>query len=265
MSSRAVISHEQGSKRKYGSAVCQHRIEQQGEQQSGSILAQPRNNGHQKPERESPVGRHGGVDQSGNQPREAKRKHVLGMAQLYIDIVVHRPRSANERLSSDFTLHIDNTTGALYISHEQRGEHQGKAYWRSHTSTTIRKLTAKAVLDDTAMSTRAVISRETQSKSIYGAAVYQNRVEQQSEQQTGSILTQPRINSDQKTEHESPAGRHDGVEQSGNQPPAANKNIYGAAVYQHTVAVYYPRSPRECVSGDTLQIENITDTAVYQP
>ena len=64
------------------------------------------------------------------------------------------------------------------------------------------------MLDDTTVSTRAVIGREQQSKNIDSAAVYQRRVERQGEQQNGSILVQARSNRDEKAEGKRPAGRH---------------------------------------------------------
>ena len=55
---------------------------------------------------------------------------------------------------------------------------EAEEYRRSHTST------AKNLLDDTAVTPRAVISCEPQSKSIYGPAVYQHRVEHRPERQS---------------------------------------------------------------------------------
>ena len=45
-----------------GASVYKHRIEQQGEQQSGRILAQPRIDGDPKTKREGLAGRNGGVE-----------------------------------------------------------------------------------------------------------------------------------------------------------------------------------------------------------
>ena len=107
---------------------------------------------------------------------------------------------------------------------ERQGERQIGSLLAQPRIISGQKAEGENPLDDTAVSSRAVISREQQSKSICGAALYQRRVKQQGERQSGSILGQQRIISDQKTEHATPAGQHGGGDQSDNQPRAAKLN-----------------------------------------
>ena len=126
-----------------------------------------------------------------------------------------------------------------------RANSKAKTYWRCHASTEIRNLNPKALLNDTAVSTRAVIIREQQSKSTYGAAIsvccphgqHTNGYLAQPwiihDQQFKPPQAQPRphtpmaklapllINNDQQSE--SIPGRHGGVHQSGNETRAAQQ------------------------------------------
>ena len=53
------------------------------------------------------------------------------------------------------------------IALSSRANSKAEAYWHSHATTAIRNLNAKALLDGTAVSTRAAISREKPSESMY--------------------------------------------------------------------------------------------------
>ena len=80
-----------------------------------------------------------------------------------------------------------------------RRNSQADACWCRHASTAIRRLNAKALLDDPTVSARAIISREQPSKAtmvpLYIIIVLSRMVKARS----GSILAQPRINDDPKT------------------------------------------------------------------
>ena len=109
-------------------------------------------------------------NQSGDQPRAAKQKRIRCKASI--------------------------RQTQLFIGHEQQSESvYGAAAYHHHKS-----------IYDAAVYQRRVEPRPggrsaaLQSRSIYGAAVYQHCVEHQRKGQRGSLLEQPRLNSDQKAE-----------------------------------------------------------------
>ena len=65
----------------------------------------------------------------------------------------------------------------INITSSSRDNSKAEACCRINATTASRKLNAKTLLKDTAVTTKPVINREQQSKSIYDEAEYQHRVE----------------------------------------------------------------------------------------
>ena len=91
------------------------------------------------------------------------------MAQLYINLAVYRPRSANERLSF---CRAKIQPARCILAMSTRPNRTAKAYWRSPASTTIGRLNAKALPDDAAVWARAVESTASRKAKAFMAQVY---------------------------------------------------------------------------------------------
>ena len=114
-------------------------------------------------------------------------------------------------------------------------------------------------------------------KNICGADVYQHRVEYQGAGQSGSLLPQPRLNSDQKAERKTPAGRQGRVHQNGNQPPATKQSIYGALYINLALSSgvncyaegygfnHASRALKKLNAKALLDDTSVSTRAVYQP
>ena len=73
-----------------------------------------------------------------------------------------------------------------------------------------------------------MIGRAEQNSSIYGAGIYQYRVDYQGERKSGSLLEQLRLNRDQKADRQTPGGQYSGVDQTRVPPPATKQKHFGA-------------------------------------
>ena len=168
-----------------------------------------------------PAGRHGGVDQRVYQSRAAKPKHIHRSC-ISTTRYIPRVEPMNAYLARLFRAKMQQTQ--LCIGPAQQGYRQSEIILAQPGIHGIRKLNArKSLLDNAAVSIRAVISREQPRESVYGAAVYQNRVKQQGQQQSRRMLAKLPNHSHPKSEHKNTVERTGGVDQSGNQPRSANQ------------------------------------------